>query len=88
VPYAKESISFRILAFKWMLLLTTISDENLVPDSFTEHAQHVVVPIILVFIGYLFTSTFVAAAVNCKYRLTYTVNMKMRAKKTGLQGWL
>ena len=88
IPYAGESTSFRNLAFRWLLLLTTLSDDSLVPDLFTAQAHHVMVPIVLVFAGYLFTSTFVAAAVNCKYRLTYKISMEMPSQRTGLQGWL
>ena len=86
-PYARAGISFRSQAFKWLMVLTTISDENMVPDSFAEKPIHLMVPIILILLGYFFTSTFVATVVNMKHRLTYRVNAKSHPKKTGLKGW-
>ncbi|XP_066928986.1 uncharacterized protein [Clytia hemisphaerica] len=85
--YARAGVTFQSHSFKWLMLLTTMSDENLIPDSFTEKPQHIAVPIILIFLGYLFTSTFVAAIVNVKHRLTYRVNAKIPPKSTGLKSW-
>lgn len=87
MPYARTGVTFRSNAFKWLMLLTTISDENLVPEAFVEKPHHLLVPVVLIFLGFLFTSTFVAAVVNIKHRLTYRVNAKIHPKQTGLKGW-
>lgn len=97
--YSAEKTTYGDIVFRWIMMLLTISDENLIEDPVqtdgavwlslgsTPQTGHTIVLVVLILLGFPIAVTFFAAVVNTMYRLTYNLNEQTRPKKGALQGW-
>ncbi|XP_057295919.1 uncharacterized protein LOC130624347 [Hydractinia symbiolongicarpus] len=86
--FSNKTFSFH-LVYTWLMIMFCLSDENLLAHAYKNKPADIIVPIFLVVVGFTFTSTLIAALINVKYRLTYTLKKTIvKSKKGKMQGCL
>lgn len=91
--YAGEHTTYRESVYRWIMLLLSIADENLLDELWkSEDDSKGIVTVIfaiitMILIGFHFSALLFASFVNCLYRLTYKLNAQTKHKKGALQGW-